>query len=299
MNHISRVEIFLEVAKQQSFIAAARKLGMTGPAVSKQVHNLEEYLGVRLLNRTTRQVTLTEEGSIYNQKARRALEDLCEAEQQIQELKSCPTGILKINAPMAFGRKYLIKIIASFAKKYPDVKVEIDFDDRHVDIIAEGYDVVVRIDALQDSSLISRKLATCPILLCASKDFIKAHGKIKLPQELGKLPAIIHSKHSVVSQWQYQDNNRNVGNAQLDAQMLANNADMMLESCLQGVGIALLPIFTASEYLKAGQLIQILPEYKTYPERGIYAIFPQKRHLSTKVRLFIDCLTKLTQELPW
>lgn len=299
MNHTSRIDIFLEVAKKQSFVAAARKLGMTGPAVSKQIQNLENYLGVRLLNRTTRQVTLTEEGNIYYNKAKRALDDLLEAEKQIQELKSCPTGILKINAPMSFGQKYLIKNIAAFAKEYPDVKVEVDFDDRRVDMIAEGYDVSVRIGSLQDSSLISKKLASCPIVLCASKEFIQEYGAITSLKKLATLPAIIYSKHSIISQWHYQDENGNLSSIELNQHMLANNADMMLESCLQGVGIALLPIFTAHHYLKSGQLIRVLPEYKTHPESGIYAIFPQNKHVSTKLRLFIEHLVKMSSEFTW
>lgn len=299
MDHISRVGVFLEVVKNQSFAAAARKLGMTGPALSKQVQSLEDQLGVRLLNRTTRQVSLTEEGALYSERARKALEDLDEAEKQIQELKSCPTGLLKINAPMSFGKRYLTSPIAAFAKQYPDVKMEVDFDDRKVDVIGEGYDVVVRIGALEDSSLISRKLATCPIILCASADFIKTHGMPKSPDKLMDLPAIIFNKHGNVSGWQYEDSKGKINSVSLKQQFSANNAEMMLEACLQGVGIALIPIFAASTYLKSGQLIEIFPQYKTSPARGIYAIFPQNRHLSTKVRLFVDWLTQCSKAFPW
>ena len=299
MDHISRVGVFLEVVKHQSFAGAARRLGMTGPALSKQVQSLEDQLGVRLLHRTTRQVTLTEEGAIYSERARKALEDLNEAEQQIQELKACPTGILKINAPMSFGKKYLTSPIAAFAKEYPDVKMEVDFDDRRVDLIGEGYDVVVRIGALEDSSLISRKLATCPIILCASADFVKTHGLPKSPDALSDLPAIIFNKHGNISGWQYEDNKGNIGSANLNQHFAANSAEMMLEACLQGIGVALLPIFVASTHLKSGQLVEALPEYKTSPERGIYAIFPQNRHLSTKTRLFVDWLSECSKAFPW
>lgn len=299
MDHISRIGIFLEVVKYQSFAKAARKLGMTGPALSKQVQSLEDQLGVRLLNRTTRQVTLTEEGALYSEKARKALEDLNEAEQQIQELKACPTGILRVNAPMSFGKKYLISPIAAFAKEYPNVKMEVDFDDREVDIIGEGYDVVVRIGALKDSSFISRRLANCPILLCASPDFIKQYGEPKTPDDLINYPSIRYNKHGVSSGWQYEDENGKVSVANLNLQFLANNAEMMLEACLQGVGISLLPIFVASTYLQSGELVEVLPKYKNSPQRGIHAIFPQNRHLSTKVRLFVDSLTNCSKAFPW
>ncbi len=169
MDHISRVGVFLEVAKYESFAGAARALGLTGPAISKQVQSLEDQLGIKLLNRTTRHVSLTEEGAIYFDKARKALDDLNEAEQQIQELKACPTGKLKVNAPMSFGTQFLTRPIAAFAEQYPEVELEVDFDDRWADVVVEGFDVVIRIGTLQDSNLIARKLAPCPIILCAGK----------------------------------------------------------------------------------------------------------------------------------
>ena len=299
MDHISRVAVFLEVVKHRSFAGAARTLGLTGPAISKQVQNLEDRLGVRLLYRTTRQVTLTEEGAIYSERARKALEDLSEAEQQIQELKACPTGVLKINAPMSFGDKFLTRPIAAFAKQYPDVRMEVDFDDRLVDIVAEGYDVVVRIGALKDSSLIARKLADCPIILCASADFIQRRGMPRSPAQLSDYPAIIYTAQGNENEWRYVDKNGNKGTASLTRNFAANNAEMHLEACLQGLGISLLPIFVVAPYLQSGQLLEVLHDYQTHPQRGIYAIFPQNRHLSTKTRLFVDWLVQCSKSFPW
>lgn len=299
MDHISRIEIFLQVVKCQSFSLAARNLNMTAPAVSKHIKKLEEILGVKLLQRTTRQINLTEEGAIYNEKAKKAIEDLDEAKKQIQELKSSPVGTLKINAPMSFGKSFLTKMIADFAVKYPDVKMEIEFDDRNVDMIAEGYDISIRIGFLKDSSLIARKLAPCPLILCASKDFINKYGEPKRADELIKFPAIIYNRNNHLKIWQYEDQKGNVKIANLQQKFSANNAEMMLEACLNNVGIAILPIFIANDYLKSNKLIRILPKYKTSPERGIYAIFPQNRYLSTKVRLFIDSLAKYSQKFDW
>lgn len=299
MDHVSRVGIFLEVVKQQSFAGAARKLGMTGPAISKQVQSLEDQLGVRLLHRTTRQVTLTEEGALYSERARKAMEDLQEAEQQLQELKSSPVGLLKVNAPMSFGKRYLTQPIAAFAKRYDQVQLEVSFDDRRVDMIAEGYDVVVRIGVLEDSSFIARQLATCPIILCASPAYIQQHGQPKTAEQLKAYPAIIYTKHGQAAEWRYQDKHGNAGVAPMKRAMAADSAEMMLEACLQGVGVALLPIFVAATYLQSGQLVQLLPDCTTYPERGIYAIFPQKRHLSTKTRLFVDWLSECSKAFPW
>lgn len=299
MDHVSRVGVFIEVAKRESFAGAARALGTTGPAISKQVKSLEDKLGVKLLNRTTRHVSLTEEGAVYFERARKALEDLSEAEHQIQELKACPTGKLKINAPMSFGRQFLVQPIASFAKKYPDIELEVDFDDRWVDIIEEGYDVVIRIAVLEDSSLIARKLASCPIVLCASKSLVKEFGLPSSPDALAAYPGIVYTRHSQSEDWRYQGPDGNIGFQNLSRNFAANSGEMGLEACLQGIGVALLPIFGAAQYLESGELLELLPEYKTYPERGIYAVFPKNRYLATRVRLFVDALTQCSEEFPW
>ncbi len=299
MDNISRIGMFLAVVKHQSFAGAARELGVTGPALSKQVQALENQLGVRLLHRTTRQVTLTEEGSIYSEKARKALEDLDEARQQIQELKAYPTGHIKVNVPMAFGEQYLVRPIAGFAKKYPEVTVDVDFDDRKVDMIAEGYDIIVRIGDLQDSTLIAKQLAVCPIILCASATLSNLGKLPKTLEELSDFPAIIYNLNKDATDWRYKDADGNISSVQLNKVLSSNNLSMMVEACLQGLGVALLPVFGAASYLNSGELVQVLPELETHPQRGIYVIFPQNRHLSTRVRLFIDWLTDCSKEFPW
>jgi DNA-binding transcriptional LysR family regulator len=299
MGHISRVGVFLQVVKYESFTGAARALGMTGPAISKQVQSLEEKLGVKLLNRTTRHVSLTEEGAIYFDRARKALEDLDEAEQQIQELRACPTGKLKVNAPMSFGTQYLTRPIARFAEQYPDVELEIDFSDRWVDVSAEGYDVVVRIASLQDSNLIARKLAPCPIVLCASKKLIEKQGLPDSIAVLSDYPAVVYKLHAQKEVWRYKNENDDVRSQTLKRNFAANTAEMQLEACLQGLGIALLPIFSAHPHIASGALVEVFPEFQTYPERGIYAMYPQNRYLSTRTRLFIDWLSDASAEFAW
>lgn len=299
MDKISRIGVFLEVAKHQSFTSAARELGMTGSAVSKQVQNLEDHLDVLLLHRTTRKVTLTDEGAIYYERARRALEDLEEAENLIQETKAHPTGVLKVNIPVSFGRKYLTQPIAVFAKKYPDVKLEINLDDHKINVVEEGYDVVVRIGALEDSSLIAKKLAPCPILLCASQSYIKKHGAPKTPHDLTDHKALIYTQHGQFTQWTYSTPEGNVESTNLRSTLKANSGEMLIAGCLKGVGISLVPIFLAAPYLKSGQLVNILPDYKTAPERNIYALFPENRHRSARVKLFVDMLAEVRKTLPW
>lgn len=295
----SRISLFLAVVEHDGFAAAARHLGISGPAISKQVQALEDDLGVRLLHRTTRKVSLSEAGEIYYERARKAMEDLEEAQRYVQDLKSSPVGVLKVSAPMSFGSRYLSAPIAAFAAQYPDVRMQVDFDDRNVDVIGEGYDVVVRIGALDDSSLIAKKLAPCPIYLCAGPEFISRHGFPQRPDDLGEYPAIIYTRHGQNSEWHYGAPDGGKGSAKLNPHFQANSAEMMLEACLQNIGIAALPVFTAAPYLKAGRLTRLLPDYNTVPDRAIHAIFPQNRHLSAKTRLFVDWLTESCKALPW
>jgi DNA-binding transcriptional LysR family regulator len=299
MDHISRVGVFLEVVKNESFAGAARALGLTGPAISKQIKSLEDQLGVKLLSRTTRHVGLTEEGAIYFEKARQALEDLDEAEQQIQELKACPTGKLKVNAPMSFGTQFLTRPIAAFAEHYPEVELEIDFDDRWVDVVAEGFDVVIRIGSLEDSTLIARKLAPCPIKLCAGEKLIEKYGLPVSVEQLSAYPGIVYNRHSQKEEWRYRDNNDVIGTQTLNRNFAANTAEMQLEACLRGLGVSLLPAFSADTYLKSGELVALFPDYPTHPEPGIYALYPQNRYLSTRTRLFVDWLSNASEDFTW
>ncbi len=299
MDRVSRISVFLEVVKHESFAGAARTLGMTGPAISKQVQSLENELGVKLLNRTTRHVSMTEEGAIYFDRARKALEDLDEAEKQIQDLKACPTGKLKINAPMSFGSQFLTEPIAAFAEHYKDVELEVDFNDRWVDVVGEGYDIVVRIAHLQDSNLIARKLAPCPIVLCAGKKLIESRGLPKSVNELSDYPGVVYSRHSQREEWRYKDDHGEVKTYLFNRSFAANSAEMQLAACLRGIGVALLPIFSAHSHLKTGDLVELFPQYETYPQRGIYAMYPQNRYLSTRTRLFVDWLSDVSREFPW
>lgn len=299
MDKISRIGVFLEVAKQQSFAAASRELGITGSAVSKHVQNLEDHLNVLLLHRTTRKVTLTEEGAIFYERARRALEDLQEAENFIQETKATPTGVLKVNIPVSFGRQYLTEPIAKFAKAYPEVKLEIDLDDRRVNVIEENYDVVVRIGQLEDSSLIARKLATCPLLLCGSPDYLKNHITPKIPADLKEHKALKYTQQVQFSHWKYIDPKGCEGSIELNPTLKANSGEMLLAACVHGVGICLLPIFLVASYLKSGQLVRILPKYTSLPESNIYALLPENRHQSVRAKLFVEMLADVGKKLPW
>lgn len=299
MDYLSRIGIYTEVVKHQSFAGAARKLGITSSAVSKQIQNLEHALEVKLLNRTTRKVSVTEEGAIFFERANRALEDLKEAEEHINEMKACPRGPLKISLPHNFTNRFLLKPITAFAKQYPEVNLDVSMDDRHVDLIEEGFDVVVRIGALTDSTLIARKLAHCPVVATASPEYLEKHGIPESPEDLSEHDVIGYTRRTGPPQWQYKEQNGKRGRVSFQSNFKCDSGDMELEAVKAGIGIALLPIFYVTEDIKEGNLVPILSEFQTWPEINIYALFPPNRYLSTRVRLFVDHLTNICRDLPW
>lgn len=298
MQKLAHIEVFLEVAKQQSFAKAAKIIGITGPAASKQVMALEEELGVKLLHRTTRLVTLTDEGAIYCERARLALEDLKEAAELIQESKAAPKGVLRVNAPLSFGQTHLLPVLSGFAKKYPDLIVEVSLDDRMVDVVAEGFDMVIRVGVPQDSSLVSRRLADCPIVMVATPHYIDDYGMPETPQDLKKHRMIAYSYQGGVGEWKYADKQGKLGSFRSEGVFRANTADMMLQAALDSIGIALLPLFCVSTHIQAGQLVHILPEYQTAPLRQITALMPPNRYRSTKVKLFLEWLLQSCKAMP-
>lgn len=298
MQSTGRLEIFLEVAKLQSFAKAAKALGITGPAASKQVMALEDELGAKLLHRTTRLVTLTDEGAAYYERARHAMEELKDAAAQLHDMKTAPKGALRINAPLSFGHQHLLPVLSGFAKKYPDVTMEVSLEDRKVDVVAERFDMAIRIGALDDSSLISRHLGECPLLPVASPGYLATHGTPKTPADLKRHRMIGFALHGAAFEWRYKDKAGKTGMVRVDAALKANTAEMMLQAALDGVGIAVLPIFSVATYLKARQLVQILPAYETHPMRQITALMPPDRYRSAKVKLLMDWITQACKAMP-
>jgi len=295
---MNRIEIFLEVASQQSFAGAAKALGITGPAASKQVMALEDELGVKLLHRTTRMVSLTDEGALYYERAKQAMDELKDAAEQLREMKTSPKGTLKINAPISFGQAHLLPVLSGFAKKYPDVIMEVVLDDRMVDVVADGYDIVIRVGALNDSSLTSKILGDCPIHVVASPAYLRQYGTPKTPAELKGHRLITYSLQGNTTEWRYRDKQGKTGTMRAEGIFRANNADMMLQAALDGIGIAILPMFVVAMHLQAKQLVKLLPDYETYPERQITALMPPSRHRLTKVKLLLDYISQACKAMP-
>ncbi len=297
MDHLSRIDIFIAVVKQASFAGAARELGITSSAVSKQIQNLEHELRVKLLNRTTRRVSVTEEGAIYFERASRALEDLKEAQDYIHDMKASPRGPLKVSVPMSFGLKYLAESLAVFARQYPDVALDIHFDDRVVDMVQDGFDVAVRIGLLQDSTMIARKLAPCPVHVCASAEYFARCGRPQTPADLARHNVLAYTRNRGAHEWRFKDPQGVEGHVGLSSSFKCDTGDMMVEAARQGIGIVILPEFFVREAIESGALETALGTYTTWPERNIYAVFQPNRYLSTRLRLLVEHLSQTCEKL--
>lgn len=299
MDHISRIGVFIAVVKAGSFAGAALTLGITSSAVSKQIQNLEQDLQVKLLNRTTRNVSPTEEGTLYYERAARALEDLKEAEDEINELKSRPRGPLKVSLPQSLGIKYFGNAIAAFAAQYPEVELDVSLDDRLVDVAGEGFDLVVRIGSLKDTSLIARRMADCPFVICASSNYLQRHGKPQTPDDLTKHNVLAFTGNGGPNEWRYASKAGVTGQVSLQGSFKADSGNILCGAALQDVGIVILPIFYVSEHLESQDLQIVLPDFVTSPKREIFAVFPPNRFQSTRLRLFVDHLIATSKKLPW
>lgn len=296
MDSLSRIGIFVAVARQESFAAAARELGLTASAVSKQVQNLEAELGSKLLTRTTRKVAMTEEGALFFERASRALADIEEATEQLNELKSCPRGNLRISVPTTLGIHYLKAPIAEFARKYPEVRLDVQFEDRLIDIVEENFDLVLRIAALADSSLVARKLAPCPFVLCGSAAYLERCGTPQVPADLANHNVLAYTRNKGAHEWRYKAPGGEEGLVALQSSFRCDFAEMMIEAAEQGIGLIICPRMFVQEELASGSLVCVLPQYRTWPERNLWAVFPPNRFISTRLRLFVDHIHAYCQQ---
>ncbi|NOH61752.1 LysR family transcriptional regulator [Vibrio sp. RE88] len=292
MTNLDAIPFFLEVVKHASFAKAARELGVSRSAVNKRVIQLEDSLGVRLLHRTTRQVSLTEAGIHFYQHVNRAYYWLQKAEDAATSQQSKAIGTLKISAPMSFGRLTLAPLIPSFLEQFPSIQIDMTMSDDYVDIVAGGYDLAIRGGDLDDSSLIARKLITSHSVVCASPSYFVTTSRAAPvhPSELTQYNALIYRHTSETSEWTFAQGNQ-IESVAVEGNYRVNNSEVLLTAAIQGLGIARLPDFIAAPYLQSGELIQLLPDY-AMPEKSIYAIFPEREHMPIKLRVFLDYLTQ-------
>jgi DNA-binding transcriptional LysR family regulator len=291
---ISRTEelrALCEVAGAGSFTAAAAALGRSTSSVSKQVHALESSLGVRLLNRTTRRVSLTEAGAQFYERAKEIIDSLAEAEDAAAELQAVPRGRLFATIPMDFGRSHMVPALCRFAESYPGVSLDIDLSDRHVDLVAEGFDVGVRIGVLTDSELVARRLGPSRMALVASPDYLVRKGTPADPRDLHAHDCIMYTLNATRS-WKFGD-----VQIPIAPRHRVNNGEMIRALAVSGCGVAMLPTFLVGDDIRAGRLEMLLAD-RIDSHLSIYAVYPHRRSLTAKVRAFIDQLADYCGPVP-
>ena len=297
MDRLDEIAAFAAVADARSFTQAARRLGVSGAQVSKLVARLEDRLGARLLNRTTRDVSLTDTGRAYLERARDLLAEFDALESSVRE-QDGPRGLLRVSAPVAFGAKQLDPAVLDFAEAYPDVSLEVLYTDRFVNLVDEGFDVGVRVGRLADSSLIARRLAPVQMILCASPAYLQRHGAPETPAELAGHEAIIDLNVQEPEVWTFGQGGQ-CTEIRVRGRLRFASGEACLAAAERGLGVARTPDFVAAERLRAGVLTPLLCGYEPETIR-IHAVYPQGRHLAPKVRAFVDFLaSRFAGEPEW
>lgn len=286
---LTDIAVFVRVIETGSFTAAADELGVTRSVASKSVTRLEERLGVRLMQRTTRRLSLTEAGAALFERSRPALAAIDEAELAATRLQSEPRGMLRVSAPMGFGILHLAPLIPEFLAQFPGVIVDLRLDDRFVDLVAEGFDVAVRIAAPGDGLLVARRLATCKQVICASPAYWRQHGLPQTPEDLRGHNCMSYVYTRPPDIWEFAAPDGTSITVPISGNLRLNSGLAEREAALRDLGVVRLPAFYVADTLAAGQLEQALADFRL-PELAISAVYVQRRHLAPKVRAFIDFL---------
>jgi DNA-binding transcriptional LysR family regulator len=287
---LNGVAVFVAVIHAGSFTAAAQALGHSTSYVSKEITRLEKRLGSRLLNRTTRTISLTDAGRAYFERCSQIVIDAENAERSIGQLQDNPKGLLRINAPVSFGSIYLLEHLAEFMKRFPEITLEVEFNDRMIDVVAEGYDVVIRAGQIQDSNLVARKFTASKIIVVASPEYIKNNGRPETVSELENHACLTYSLIPNPTSWEFmKDGSRTV--VKVTPRLMCNNAAIEVAMAVNGIGIGRIPLFCCEQEIAEGALEVILGDYEQ-AEIGVYAVFPHRQYLTAKVRAFVDFLVE-------
>jgi len=288
------VAVFVAVINGGSFKAAAESLGHSTSYISKEVSRLEKRLGSRLLNRTTRTISLTDAGRAYYERCQQIMIDAENATRSVSQLQDEPRGLLRVNAPTSFGTRHLLEQLSAFLHRFPEVNLEIEFTDRIIDVVAEGYDVVIRVGKVRNSNLIARAFTRSKTVVIASPDYLRRHGTPEKAAELEDHHCITYSLEPNPLTWTFKKADEQV-QVQLSSRALCNNAEIMVALACAGIGIAWMPLFTCNREVEAGRLKILLEDYEQ-PEYGVYAVYPHRQYLTAKVRVFVDYLVECFSE---
>ncbi|MCH9807743.1 MAG: LysR family transcriptional regulator [Alphaproteobacteria bacterium] len=289
MDHLTALRVFRAVVDCGTFAGAARDLGLSNAAVSKNVGELESHLGTRLLNRTTRAMSLTEAGARFHARVSRLLEDLADAEAEASDLADAPRGRLRVSAPMSWGLVRLAPMLPEFLALHPHVALDVAYTDAKVDVVGGGFDVVIRGEgSLTDSSFIARKLCELDRIVCASPDYVATHGRPRHPETLSEHECLIYSLAASPETWHFTRNGKSLS-IKVAGRYRANSSLAIGDAATAGTGIALIPRDYVRTPLKEGRLVQLLKPWR--PERqGLHAIYPSSRHVPARLRAFVDFL---------
>lgn len=291
MRLFTAMRVYNSVATHKNFAAAARELGMSTSSVSRHVMELEDELGVRLLNRTTRRLSLTEQGRHYHECSVEILDDLDELHNATRDSQAKPTGRLRVTASLTLGEAWLVPLLPKFYEQYPDVIVELDITDRVIDLVEEGFDVGVRSGPLKESTMIARKLMDIRYIACASPDYVKSHGAPKKLKDLENHQCIqyIHPTREWEAWWFDQDGEEH--EVEIEGIMAVNNAWSVRDLMISGVGVGYIPDYVVEADVEAGRLIRLLDDYDASPD-PVHVVYPHKRYLTAKTRTFVDYLVE-------
>jgi DNA-binding transcriptional LysR family regulator len=295
MDNLAGMAVFARVAEAKSFSEAARRLGVSKSAVSKQVAQLERALKARLLNRTTRRLSLTEVGAAFYEHCARMLAEAEAAELAVSRLYAEPRGVLRVTSPAAFGHLHVAPAVPDFIARHPDVSVQIVMNDRTVDLAEEGFDIAIRLTRDKAPNVVARTLAPVRWAACATPAYLKKHGTPRAPRDLARHNCLFYSFLESSSEWRFTRADGGTGGetaVQVAGNFTVNNSEALRETALKGLGIALLPTFAVGADLRAKRLRQVLADYRAQGTIGdeIYAVYLPTRYLSPKVRAFVDFL---------
>ena len=287
MDQLAAMRAFARTAETGSFSAAAHRLGLSKSMISRQISALEAELGVRLLQRTTRKLALTEGGQAYLDRCQRILSDVDEANQLVSHLQAVPRGKLRVNGPLSFGIQHLSPMLPRFLRSWPEIHMDMTMTDRFIDLVEEGYDVAVRIGKLPDSSLIVRRIAPIRRVVCATPEYFATHGKPEIPADLVHHQCLAHGG----VEWRFITPDGTPFSVEAGGRFRADNGDVLRQMALAGVGLTYLPTFFVGDDLRNGRLVPVLETFIPQ-DTALHAVYPAARHLSPKVRAFVDFLAE-------
>ena len=291
MDTLTRMRAFIDVVEAEGFSAAARKIGRSKALLSKYVRELEDELGALLLNRTTRQFSMTEAGHTYYRRASEIVREVDSLADAVRESSGDVRGRIKLAAPRTFADAPIGQSLIDFAKEHPDIVLEIDLDDRFVDLVEEGFDLAIRITRLESSSLIARRLAPFSLQVCGSPELIAKHGKPTRPQDLAHVPCIVDTNGRWLSNWPFKGDNGDPISVSVSGPIEVNSPMAARAAAVAGLGFSILPDFIAAPDIEGGRLVTVLDD-RILSGGGIFAVYPHRRYLPAKVRVFVDFLVQ-------